>query len=95
MSAYQAIYSMGHLLIQLILVAGIIFILPVLSFFVLPATKYSGLAMPLAVVSAILIPEEESIKIQNPKREVCFEFRLGPCSGNPASPVGAYLEFRA
>ncbi|MEA1957727.1 MAG: hypothetical protein U9N01_05170, partial [Euryarchaeota archaeon] len=64
MSAYQAIYSMGHLLIQLILVAGIIFILPVLSFFVLPATKYSGLAMPLAVVSAILIPEEESIKDQ-------------------------------
>lgn len=42
--------------IQLILAAAFIFILILLSLFVLPATKYSDLAMPLVIVLAILIP---------------------------------------
>lgn len=49
-------YLFNGALTQLILAAAFIFILLLLSLFVLPTTKYSDLAMPLVVVSIILIP---------------------------------------
>jgi len=48
-------YLLNGQIIQLILAAAFIFILILLSLFVLPATKYSDLAMPLVIVLAILI----------------------------------------
>ena len=49
-------YLLNGILTELILAAAFIFILLLLSLFVLPTTKYSDLAMPLVVVSIILIP---------------------------------------
>ena len=43
-------YLLNGQIIQLILAAAFIFILILLSLFVLPATKYSDLAMPLVIV---------------------------------------------
>jgi len=51
-----ASYLLNGVLTQLILAAAFIIILLLVSLFVLPATKYSDLAMPLALVSLILIP---------------------------------------
>jgi len=49
-------YLLNGALAQLILAAAFIIILLLVSLFVLLTTKYADLAMPLAVVSAILIP---------------------------------------
>jgi O-antigen/teichoic acid export membrane protein len=49
-------YLLNGALTELILAAAFIFILLLLSLFVLPTTKYSDLAMPFVVVSIILIP---------------------------------------